>query len=99
MNKYDIGEPVTLKATFKDDDEVVTDPTTIELKIQDPSGNVTTYTYALSEITKVSTGIYTKVIPVLDESGSWSYRWASTGAVASVEEGNFYVRTPKIAAS
>jgi len=72
-----------------------TDPTTITLKIEDPSGNVTAYTYALAEIVKDSTGNYHKDIS-LDESGYWHYLWIGTGAVEAVDEDYLVVRTRQV---
>jgi hypothetical protein len=56
-----------------------TDPTTVVLKVQNPTGTVSTYTYALAEVTKSSTGIYYKGVPMAP-SGRWLYQWTGTGA-------------------
>lgn len=87
---YDIGDLARVTGTFSVAG-VATDPTTITLTITDPSLNAASYTYALSQVTKSSTGIYYKDISV-DEAGLWRYKWAGTGACESVEEGVFYVR-------
>ena len=86
---YDIGDVVRLTGTFSVDG-VDTDPTTVTLKVKDPSKNVATYTYALAELTKSDTGIYYRDIS-LDEGGIWWYRWEGTGTVESAEEGKFGV--------
>jgi len=68
----------------------LTDPSTVTLKVEDPSGNIDTYTYALAEITKSSTGNYYKDVTV-DEEGTWKYRWAGTGTVVAADEGELEV--------
>jgi len=93
-NVYDKGDLIRLTATFTVS-TTPTDPTTVTLKVKDPSGNVATYTYALAEITKSSTGIYYKNIS-LDEAGYWYYQWTGTGAVESVEEDYLMVRTRQV---
>ena len=91
---YDIGDLVTLTATFTVA-TVATDPTTISLVIEDPSANEVTYTYALGEITKSGTGIYTKNISI-DEHGVWRYKFTGTGTCQAVEEGQFFVKQSRI---
>lgn len=83
-NTYDKGDVVRLTGTFTVDG-VATDPTTVTLKVQEPDGTETTYTYALATVTKVSTGVYRKDITI-DESGYWYYRWEGTGTVATSGE-------------
>lgn len=67
------------------------DPTAITLKVKDPNNHITTYTYALSEVTKDGTGRYSKSITI-DQSGPWWYRWAGTGAVVAASEMQLAVR-------
>jgi len=94
MAVYDKGDLVCLTATFTLA-SVLTDPTTVTLKVKDPSGNVDTYTLALSQVNNSSTGVYFKNIS-LDEAGYWYYQWAGTGAVESVEEDYLVVRTRQV---
>lgn len=91
MNHYDLGDVVELEATFTDDDGELADPTTITLKIKDPSANVTTLTYAAAELTRESMGVYYYNLTI-DEAGMWYYRWISTGTPATAEEACFYCR-------
>ena len=79
-----------LQATFKDSSAVLSDPTTVTLKVKPPSGATLTYTYALAEITKASTGVYYRDVTP-DMAGMWWYRWYATGVPTSNEEGNFSV--------
>lgn len=85
-----VGGAIKLKTTFTVS-EIPTDPTTVTLKVQDPSGNTDIYTYAAAQITKDGTGIYSKTI-TLDEAGWWVYEWTGTGAVVVVEGSRIYVR-------
>jgi hypothetical protein len=68
-----------------------TDPTTVTLKVQDPSGVEDTYTYALGQVTKSAAGVYYRDVAV-DEKGVWHYRWIGTGTVAAADEDYFFVR-------
>ncbi len=90
MNEYDIGDTVTVRATFTVD-STNTDPTTVTLAVTDPSGNVDTYTYAASQITKDATGKYSKGISV-DEPGEWIYTFTGTGTATAVGTKRFAVR-------
>jgi hypothetical protein len=67
-----------------------TDPNTVSLVITDPAGTATTYTYAASQITKVSTGVYSKDIPCTAD-GIWTYTWIGTGAASDVVAGTWTV--------
>lgn len=89
MAAYDVGDSAVLTATFTVSG-TNTDPTTVTLYVNDPSGNVSSYTYAGGTITKTATGIYTKTI-TLDEAGTWPYLWVTTGTAAAAEEGSLSV--------
>ena len=78
------GSTVRVQATFAVS-SVNTDPTTVTLKVMVPAGTITTYTYALAEVTKSATGIYYKDI-ALSTPGTWTYRWIGTGTAAGVAE-------------
>jgi hypothetical protein len=67
-----------------------TDPATVGLTITAPSGTATTYTYAAAQITKTSTGVYTKDI-ACSEADEWQYEWVGTGTAADVEVGTWTV--------
>lgn len=89
MDSYDIGDAVRLTGTFRNAAGTLTDPTTVTLKHEDPSGNETSLTYAGGTVTKSSTGIYYADVTV-DESGTWKYKWIGTGTVAQADEGAFW---------
>lgn len=87
---YNIGDTVRVKATFKDADDVLSDPSTVAVTIYEPDGTETTYTLAGGGVTKESDGVYyTNLTP--DQSGVHRYRFTSTGNPALVEESSFFV--------
>lgn len=88
------SELATLTNTFKVGG-VATDPTTISLAITAPSGTTTTYTYAASQITRTSAGVYTKDI-ACSEAGIWQFVWTGTGAASDVEAGTWTVQTTEL---
>lgn len=84
------GQTVTLSCKFTLSG-LDTDPDTVSLVVMDPESITTTYTYALAEISKTSTGDYSKEVN-FDMEGTWRYRWVSTGAVAAATEGEIEVK-------
>jgi hypothetical protein len=84
INTYHIGQKVRLTATFTALG-VNTDPTTVTLKVKDPSGVITPYTYALAQIIRSAAGIYYKDISI-DEAGDWYYNFTGTGTVEAADE-------------
>ena len=92
-NIYHINNSIRLTATFTIAD-VPTDPTYITLKVLDPTGYITTYTYALGEITKSSTGIYYREI-LSNASGEWHYEWIGTGSVLAADEDYYIIEHSK----
>jgi hypothetical protein len=69
---------------------VATDPTTVTLIVTDPEATATTYTFALAEITKTATGVYTKNI-TCSIAGEWQYEWVGTGTAVDTEVGTWTV--------
>lgn len=90
---YDIGDQVTLQATFRNLAGALTNPTATTLKYKDPAGNVTTVNDG--DLTTASTGIKTYAV-VVDEAGQWWYRFSGSGAVVAAEEGSFTVRPQQV---
>lgn len=89
MNTYPLGDTILLSETFTVNG-TQTDPTTVSLLVQDPSGAQTTYTYAGAQVVRVSAGAYQYELAV-PVTGTWSYRWTGTGAAPGVGEGEFGV--------
>jgi hypothetical protein len=68
---------------------VLTDPTDITLTYKKP-GQVGVTTVALGALTHPSTGNYYFDV-LADTTGTWHYRFVSTGTAAGAEEGAFAV--------
>ena len=87
---YDKGDSVRCQGTFTLSG-VDVDPTTVTVKLQDPSGNEEVFVYGTDpEIVRAAAGVYT-IDVTLDEHGIWFYRWEATGNLIAAHEGNFYV--------
>ena len=84
--EYDVGDRVTIQATFTDENSVLTDPDTVQLEIKNPAGTVTT-----PSVSNPSTGVYEGSV-LFDADGLWWYRWEGTGTVDAAEEGSMSVR-------
>jgi hypothetical protein len=91
---YDEGELVACQVTFTNTASgAAVDPTTVTIKVRDPNGTLTTYTYAGDTITKVAVGVYKVEVPA-SIPGTWYYRAESTGS-QSAKEAQFFVRPSK----
>lgn len=89
MNEYPVGDTILLNESFTVNG-TPTDPTAVTLLVTDPSGAQTTYTYAATTITKLSTGNYQKQL-VPGVLGEWRYTWTGTGTAPGVSEGVFVI--------
>lgn len=97
MNTYHVGQLVRLPLTFRDINGTLTDPTTVTLSVKDPLGNETVYTLTSVPValTRDSVGAYHVDITVTTPN-VWSMHCASTGAVQTGGDSQFYV-TPALA--
>lgn len=92
MNVYDKGDLLRCSGTFTDADGIAQDPTAVFFKYKTPAGTTITYTYGTDdELVKDSNGNY-HVDLDLDEVGTWSYRFYSTGTGQAAAEGQFFVQ-------
>ena len=88
---YHEGDTLRLQCSFTISG-TLTDPSTVSLLVRSPTATAsTTYTYALAEVTKSTTGIYYKDVPFSIE-GTWHWRWVGTGTVAAADEGNVMIQ-------
>lgn len=96
MRDLYVGSALQLQVTWTVS-ETPTDPTTVALEIQDPSGNKATYSYGDTDglVTKSSTGVYAFLLS-FDEAGWWTYEWNATGAVVAKQPGKVYVNQEQI---
>jgi hypothetical protein len=79
------SELATISNTFQVGG-TVTDPSTVSLTITTPSQVATVYTFAAGQITKTSTGVYTKDI-ACSEDGDWHALWEGTGTASDADAG------------
>ena len=70
-----VAQPIQLRATFLNDSDAVTNPTTVSFLLRSPCGTETTYVYGTDdEITRPSTGVYLGDIMLFpNEVGSWCW--------------------------
>jgi hypothetical protein len=89
MALYDTGDGLRLSAAFTDDNGDAADPTAVIFKLQDPDGEITTYTYGTDdEVVRDGVGAYHIDIDI-EVAGAYRYRWAGTGVVQAAAEGSF----------
>lgn len=87
----DGGEYATITNTFRDTaTNVATDPGTVQCVVTDPLAATTTYTYAASQITRVSQGVYALTV-ACPTAGVWMYEWTGTSPAADVQAGTWTV--------
>ena len=89
-----VGDTVRLAISWQNEDGTDLDPSTdVILKVRDPNGTTTTYTYSDADITRENAGdYYYEVTP--DLSGRWHYQWQATGTGTNrVIQGNFVVQS------
>lgn len=94
---YHVGDGIRLSCEFTDKDDVATDPTTVTLLIESPSGVVTELTHADDELTKDSEGNYYYDL-LIDEAGVWQWRWIGTGVIQQADQGRFPVARENVTA-
>lgn len=83
--EYDLGDTWSPTCTFTVLG-VRTDPTAVSLTIIRPDGVVLTYTWAGGEVTKSSTGVFTKD-HTLSQRGVWTCVFAGGGVCQASAEG------------
>lgn len=89
---FDIGDAPILSATFRDENDTLTDPTTVEFKVKDPNGITTTTTSPDAAITNPSVGVWKLQMAVLSASGPFYWRAAGTAGLVAAAEDRFVVR-------
>ena len=99
-NEYDIGDIVRLYAGDADtaltsgftQNGTAIDPGGVVVKIKNPYGATTTYTYGTdAEVVKEATGRYrVDIAPTIH--GVWAYRWEGLVSAQAAEEATFTVR-------
>lgn len=82
-----IGGRPTVRGTFRDDDDVLADPTSITVTTRDPTGAEIDYTSPHAAIVNVSTGIWDFQFPApVTLAGTWwVYMKGNSGVQAASE--------------
>jgi hypothetical protein len=76
--KIEINTEFQITIQFRDQDDVLIDPTTLVFRTRSPCGIETTYTYGTdSEIERLSQGSFSMTLAP-NEGGVWAYRWQTT---------------------
>lgn len=86
----EIGDQERINMTFTTLDGTLADPTEVTVRVKDPDGIVTVYTYGDDEVQRVSTGVYYLDVPAT-KADEWTYRVEATGLVKNMD-GIFTVR-------
>lgn len=93
-NPYTKGQLVRVKGVFTNTDSgSAIDPTTVQVKYEDPDGTKITLTYGVdSALIKDSVGNYHADLNA-NKTGIWVYRFESTGVGQAANEREFYVQS------
>jgi hypothetical protein len=100
MNEYQVATLVGVFVQFYQVPPgaapVPADPTTVQLFIEDQTGNVTQI--PTSQIARTGVGAYTSnLLPT--EAGLWKYKWQGTGTViVTSKDGAFFVKASDMVA-
>ena len=85
---FKIGQRIRIKGDFKNENEVLTDPSTVTFTITKPDETETAYYFdVLGEadtLTHPSTGIYYIDITI-DQAGIWTVEMVSTGILETAD--------------
>jgi len=86
MAEYNIGTALRITAVFTDISGDAADPSVIKFKVNPPKGADEEYIYGTdTEVVRTGVGVYHFDL-LLDEAGSWYYRWVGSGNVAKAFE-------------
>lgn len=91
-NEYDRGDLVRCSGVFTNITGAAIDPSVVNISVKTPEGVISTRTFGThAEVIKVSTGSYHLDVDA-NESGTWYFRWHSTGVGQSAAESAFIVK-------
>lgn len=91
MKFFEFGSEVRFTETFTNlITGAVADPTTITLRLRDPSGTETSVTYAGGQIVRDSLGVYHYDFTP-PASKVWAARWVATGSIVAADEFQFKI--------
>lgn len=85
------GETCRFAVAITDVDATAADPGALRLRVRDPSGTTTTYTYGTdAEVVRSGAGTYRADLS-LSIAGTWAYRWESDAPNPGAAEGSVTV--------
>ena len=88
---YEFDDLIRLRASFKNVDGVLTDPTVVTLRVTKPGMDPIIYTFGTDEeLIKDSAGVY-RLDWLCSVVGEHKYRWKGTGVVQIGARGGFFV--------
>jgi len=88
---FDVGDRVRASVQFRNDTDVLTDPTAITVTIDPPGTGRQTLTFGVDGgLVKDTTGTYHTDF-TLTKSGRWLLGWDGTGALTAAGNLNFLV--------
>jgi hypothetical protein len=96
-----LGNPSqdTSSAAFTNLAGLATDPTAVTLDVQKPDGSMLRYGWPSPGpdglLTKEATGRFYRDVSI-DQSGTWRFRLAGTGAVQAASESSFRVQRQRV---
>ena len=92
--EFDVGDMPSFTVTFRDEADVITDPTTVVFKIHPATAAEYEVTAPNAAITKLSTGVYkyTFPTPIPNDPGRWAVRGKGTVGLVAADEILFNVR-------
>lgn len=96
MNRYDLGDSVSLRREPRDPDGNVPETITVTLSVIKPSGEV--YAPAVVPNDDDPPSAFDATIPgdtEVDEYGPYEFTWTVTGDIEDVSTGQFYVGEPE----
>lgn len=92
----DVGDRYEFRVEFRNKTGAVSDPATVTLRLEKPDGTfVGPWTWAAAEITREALGIFFRE-HTLDQRGTWTAEWVTTGIPELTEFEQVEVREAKI---
>ena len=87
MNEFIVGQAVRLSVEIRNISGVLADPTALSLFLKSPAAEIVEH---VGDVVKDAIGKYHFDLS-LDDSGTYGYRWQSTGENQGVVEGGIFV--------